>query len=535
LSPVNPADKIVRIERGANRRKAMTYNQTRDDEQLRILQRSIGEFILRFRQSTAAGNKYTVILFPGGMASTLIRADLPYRPELVTPQSFNYVPVWLNPQTLTGDALTLEMHSGKHGDDRDLDDRIILADGAVTFEGRSVYDGFSDWCQRNDLNLFVFGWDWRRRLENTVSFFLKKFLPVFQQSVIDACGADPLDNLVLIGHSFGGPIIKLILHESDPSVDRVKRAITVAGPFYGYPGQLHRYFEGDSLLNDLGKDKVVKAISSLPSLYTLQLLDYRTYRLNKAALQADTDFPLKAYPSLDATTKRPADAYRPRSNGPKKIRYPTGTGFRLKELKPARAIARMIAAPLDCATSAKLFSIRAASKPTKSTIKWDWITPQYDPENANTPSPVADGPEIAGDDTQPAWTARLATQPHDHVVTLTGDVSHICMMDNPKTQNALAKILGLPPLPVAKRKRPRRLGPVKPATSKEALAFVRKLQKLPRGISAQRIIDAIPKEQRLSLALRIMMDILKRSIDEPSRRGRRAPGRLRRGQRDEPG
>jgi pimeloyl-ACP methyl ester carboxylesterase len=487
----------------------MTYSQTRDDEQLRILQRPIGEFILQFKQNASASDRRTIIFFPGGMGSQLVRADAPYREDLVTPQTFNYTPVWLTAGTLQGDGLKLEMYVGASNDDRDLEDRIILADGVVNLGADTPYQKFAEWCRENHLDLFVFSWDWRRRLQDTVFFFLKKFLPALQKSVIDACGADPLNNLVLIGHSFGGMIVKLIIHDTDPNVARITRAITVASPFYGFGGLLHRFFEGDDLLNGLGKDKVVKVISSFPAMYTLQFLDYRTYRWNRAALLADSEYPIANYPSLDATTLKPADAYRPRSAGPKKVRYPTRTGFRKKELRPAMMIARKVAEPLDDSMARKFFSIRGVQtdESTHASVKWTWIDPLFDPENSGTSTPISDDLNLPGDDTQPAWTARLVGLPAGHVITVTGNIKHICMVDYPETHEALATILGLP----KPRRRKRFVAGVKPATSEEALAFVREIQRLPRGeIEVRKFTDAIPKRRLRGLALRIFMDILKR-------------------------
>ena len=40
-------------------------------------------------------------------------------------------------------------------------------------------------------------------------------------------------------------MVKLILNQtSNKYVQKMKRAISVAAPFYGYGGQLHRYFKG---------------------------------------------------------------------------------------------------------------------------------------------------------------------------------------------------------------------------------------------------------------------------------------------------
>ena len=57
------------------------------------------------------------------------------------------------------------------------------------------------------------------------------------------------------------------------------RAITVATPFYGYGGQIHRWFEGRRYLNHLGENKIdiIKTLGSLPSSYTLNWLEENTF------------------------------------------------------------------------------------------------------------------------------------------------------------------------------------------------------------------------------------------------------------------
>jgi hypothetical protein len=135
----------------------------------------------------------------------------------------------------------------------------------------------------------------------------------------------------LIGHSFGGMIVNLIPRGNDPIVANLARAITVATPFYGYAGRVHRWFEGDSLVNgenDIFKPDIMEVVASLPALYTLQYLDEATYRerATQSGLALDPDFPLGAYPSMDAIVgTRRADAYNPRSDGGL-VRYPAMTG-----------------------------------------------------------------------------------------------------------------------------------------------------------------------------------------------------------------
>jgi hypothetical protein len=111
-----------------------------------------------------------------------------------------------------------------------------------------TYAGFISWCHSSDIDLFVFGWDWRRSSEAAADFFLNRFLPAFDSlATIAGCSPHPLDNFWPIGHSFGGMAVKQIVNQSaNQYVQRMKRAITVGSPFYGYGGQVHRYFKGDT-------------------------------------------------------------------------------------------------------------------------------------------------------------------------------------------------------------------------------------------------------------------------------------------------
>ena len=149
----------------------MTYEETRDSEQLRFLDVAISEFIFRYQSNPATAGRQTIIFFPGGMGSQLMRANASYQDGVASPQTFSYEPVWLTLFTLLGDALHLKMSKDNDGVYRDDQDRIIVADGAVQLVGFSPYDSFVNWCEQHNLDWFIFGWDWRRTLGDTVHFF----------------------------------------------------------------------------------------------------------------------------------------------------------------------------------------------------------------------------------------------------------------------------------------------------------------------------------------------------------------------------
>ena len=84
------------------------------------------------------------------------------------------------------------------------------------------------------------------------------------------------------------------------------KAITVATPFYGYGGQLHRWFEGErssstGLANRFRQD-IIRAICSFPGCYGWMFLPHSVFLAEQAALAADPDYPLAAYPSVDFAT-----------------------------------------------------------------------------------------------------------------------------------------------------------------------------------------------------------------------------------------
>jgi hypothetical protein len=113
----------------------MSYDTTRDSEQLRLLDKSIDDFIDRYNNSSgpANGPRQTIFLFPGGMASKLRRATESYDDGVSSPQTFSYDTIWLEPETIVWPAavLDLKMRKVAPGKYRDKDDRIIVADGAL--------------------------------------------------------------------------------------------------------------------------------------------------------------------------------------------------------------------------------------------------------------------------------------------------------------------------------------------------------------------------------------------------------------------
>jgi pimeloyl-ACP methyl ester carboxylesterase len=415
-----------------------TYSATRDSEQLRYLEVDIASFIQRYQSRPPGIQRRTLFLFPGGMGSQLLRARTAYQTGGPQNQTFQYDTVWLTPLTFLGDALNLKMHE-VNGVYQDLADRIIIPYGAVEFLGLTPYSRFVAWCELNDIDWFIFGWDWRRRLEDTVGFFLNKFLPLFKSMVEPKCG-DVLQDYVLIGHSFGGMVATLMLQQNNPLLSTMGRTVTVASPFYGYDGQIHRWFEGEPLLNHIGPiditPEVIEVIASLPGVYVLPYLDRHTFQINQAALAGDPDYPLNAYPSHDlANGTLKVDPFSPGTH-----RYPQNIGFRMNELHHAINTYRKIAQGPHVQYASRFFNIRGIQSPPKTTpgsVSWGLLT---GPNNPNT-SPIGTGPGGKGDGTLPAWSTRLVTLPIKQVVPVLGDIDHMFMMEENLTHQAIAQVL----------------------------------------------------------------------------------------------
>jgi len=504
----------------------MAYGQTRDSEQLRILSQAIGQFIGRYNANPSNANRQTVILFPGAMGSQLKRATSAYKKAPGSPRTFNYDFVWLNPLTFLGAALKLGLKwDNAEQTFLDAQNRIIIADGPVDILGLvQPYGGLIQWCQTNQLDWFVFGWDWRRRLEEIADFFVQQFLLQFQTMVKQGCNnADPLANLTLIGHSSGGLVVDLVLQR----YPQVTRAISVATPFYGTPSQLHRYFEGERFLDYFGKKKIAKLISSMPGGYTLLFLDDNvTYGAVGPALKLDP-YPLDDYPSLDASTAAVADPYNPTTNGAL-VRYPTKTktGFDKGELGHGDGICQQVTGGLTAAQQAKFINIRGvrSTDATAITQTWGWIPTSFDPDTANTP--ITDSAIGPGDDVVPAWSARLVGLPPNNIKTLTGVDNHVFLMNDPQTLQKLGQIILGGPSIMARR------FDIEPAGSKEARDFVRNLQKKfasrtklkPAALAElQEYLDQFPQGKLRSIFARVMIDLARGpSAPEPRRKKTRA-------------
>jgi hypothetical protein len=435
----------------------MSYDSVRQDEQMRVLDYSIDDFVLRYNAITALPAflrvnpaRQTLFMFPGGTGSTLKRATSPWKAAGPASQVFDYEVAFGDVRALLGGAAReLKMRRLPDGSYRDKGNRIVIADGLPNVLGVTPYLGFLIWCLLKQIDWFIFPWDWRRSVDDVGTFFMDRFLPHFQERVQNECNnADPLADYSLIGHSAGGLVVNWILRNVAPHPGNLRKVITVAAPFYGYGGQLHRWFEGDALFNGFPPftpdytPGIIKAISSFPGSYSWHFLPKGFYDANSVDFQSGP-YPLPIYPSRDLTTNNPADPYDPQ---PPDARYPkkSQSGFDKFELAKAANLFVDLTSPLSAAQAAKFFNIRGdtTANNTLNTTTWELVPP-------TEPSPIVDTSITPGDGTQPAWTTRdieLAKRgfPANVITVVGGDADHLIILDSPQTLAQVAAVLGIP-------------------------------------------------------------------------------------------
>ncbi len=422
------------------------YEAGRDEQYSSRLDRSIQVFADEF-DNDPSPNRRTIFLFPGGMGSQLVRSNQAY-PE----PSPTYYRSWLGYNILLSEAKNLRIAP----DGVDYRQRYVVPDGGIDTALCHLrpYRNFIQWCQNNRLHLFVFGWDWRRGIQYSACFFLDVFMPKFDAWFAGHRPPHPMDNFTFIGHSAGGMVVKAILNQATNTyVKKVKQAITVATPFYGYGAQIHRFFKGDPDLNPTlgGPDaarSMTRIISSMPGGYEFLYLDAATYARNAACFRQDP-YPLLAYPSMDKDDPSAvADPYNPTDAG-RKVRYSSQYGFDTGLLQQGLAASHAVSSRLARPVASKFYNIRGVQakngKKLKGTVvgqTWARVPTTFNPDANDDPIKDSKG---CGDGVQPAWTARLLSlpDPAKQVITVVGDIEHMTMMNARAVQKEIAKLLGL--------------------------------------------------------------------------------------------
>ena len=482
-----------------------TYGQKRDDEYLNRLKSlgPINDFITNYKANLSPHHK-TIFLFPGGMGSQLLRATA----DFYHGPLFIYLTAWIDPFIWAGTTVNLQTQTPPDYDD--YQQHFIVPNGCIDCPGLEPYVGFVNWCQSSNIDLFIFGWDWRLSSEATADFFLNRFLPAFESlTTLAGCSPHPLENFWLIGHSFGGMVVKQILNQStNQYVQKMKRAITVGSPFYGYGGQVHRFFKGDSqinwTLNPNGAQRAAGIVSTLPGGYELLFLPEATYNNNQNAFANDPGgYNLLSYPSMDATNPgQRADPYNPIPIPPAtdpngKVRYISSCGFDMNLLAAGKVASTKVTQPLNSSVRNKFYNIRGVgNNNTVVSQTWKLVPQAFNPNTGQDPITDTLGP---GDGLLPAWSTRLLGLGQSHVISIGGDIEHMDMMNNPAVQTEIAKLLQPTPTLFERMKLVARRNPVKLKTASRAELnkLIRQLDRL----TARE--DFSPEERRAAVRRRL--------------------------------
>jgi pimeloyl-ACP methyl ester carboxylesterase len=509
----------------------MPYGDSRDSAYLARLQPLINAFAL-----TYSAAKPTIILFPGGMASKLMRANKSFP---VPPTG--YYTSWLSNNIASGEAKHLPLQANGN----DFDDRFVVPDGYIDYVVHP-YNNFAGWCTKNGIQLFVCGFDWRRSAKFSADFFRTSVLPALDAAIP---GGGGLQNFTLVGHSLGGMVVKLIANEtSDPCVHRMTHAITVGSPFYGYGAQIHRYLKGIptldwTLADPLHQDRtMIGIIASMPGGYEFLYLDETSFNLYKPDFAKDAPgFVLASYPCMDKDVPTTvADPYHPVDSG-NMVRYPLFNPANMTMLTNGLAISTKVSDPLDPGVADKFYCIRGVQKKYGARLNGTVVRSSWKRVNKTTYDPDKNLDPIKdtkgfGDGTQPAWGARLlqlldppySTSVPAHVITVEGDLKHENLMNDHDVQSAIASIMSLSTVVFMALRRPPEI-----ATHAEFSKFLEKMpkddQEKPKKPGQRRrdlnkYLATFTRHDRHRLYRRAFADLLKspaEMVDPPSRTKRK--------------
>jgi Lecithin:cholesterol acyltransferase len=412
----------------------MSYEIARNHEIHDAHQRVIDIFARTYRSG-----KPTIVMLPGGMGSHLDRSTRPFVNDQSIPFPM-YDPVWMDVEMIFGrDLELLRMEANGH----DVGEHMIIPTGPLQFLV-NAYDGTRRFFEDLGWNYIVFGYDWRRSLEEAASQ-LSEFLVNLRDRVKDLRDFDPLPTTTLLAHSQGGLVGKIFLQSVSGDDGGgigawMKRFVTIGTPFYGTTSHQDRYYQGQSPLNIFyGKRRVAEIAGSLPGPYVLMFADQTAL---DAATQAKLG--LAGYPITDSATGAPADPYDPANFG----RYPPWVNpTYLEDSVLAR---ETIVADLPGPVAKRVFHIRSGlNTKTASGLKWAPVVgASYDPASAVSPITAVAG---KGDGTVPFWSGRLAQIPDAQVYDLKQAADHGGLAEHAETLAVVRKLVetGTMPKPAA--------------------------------------------------------------------------------------
>ena len=369
----------------------------------------------------------TVILLPGGMGSELARTRRPFNEA--APPNPNPIDdtIWMDIGVVfNSDALKLEIRN----DLRDYKSFVVTADGPVCFASLTPYDDFLDFAKSQNWNIVVFGYDWRRPLQESADF-LKFFVDEFRRRVIAAHQSDPLPDTNLVAHSMGGTVVTLALQNPQFFSLPFHSIVTVATPFYGTATHQDRYYIGEKMLNVLyGADVVAPIIASLPGPYSLMFLPKVIYDRDRDLIPD-----LEQYPVIDSHTGQAADPFDPALVQ----RWPSAVRRCLGYIADNRAALLKMTKPIDTEIKKRFFNVRASGTPTANYLLWEDVDgDDVSPTAGKSPLGRIPGP---GDGTVPAWSAFHAYSLTANRRELTKAKDHGLLFEHPEVMGVIEAII----------------------------------------------------------------------------------------------
>jgi len=436
----------------------MTYEEARRREIQSQNIRHVEEFVRRYDP-----NKKTVIFLPGGLGSQLERTTKSFSESSPGPFA-KYETVWIDVGIIfESDALTLEiMENGK-----DKNSHIIIPNGPLRFFVKP-YDETENFFRNNGYNYTVFGFDWRRPIEEW-AIWLEDFLRRLRRGVISRFNNDetknPLPTSTLLCHSHGGLVAKIFLNRvfKDNTIkvsSWMEQLITVATPFYGNSTHMKRYYKGENALNQIhGAKKIAKISGSLPGPYIFLYMDKNTF------IKDGSKLGLTRYPIRDADNQNlDADPFSTSMMN----RYPKW--IKSEFLNQAVSLRNTLTKELPKSVIDHVLHVRSGQdKTTRVELFWKNVDgSKFDPEN--DPSPIR-GVEGPGDGTVPIWSARLAQTPDSQIFDLKLAKDHTSLMEHDETLKVVQKIIETGVIPKKIVAEDKILG-VKKASTEKAEKFI---------------------------------------------------------------
>jgi pimeloyl-ACP methyl ester carboxylesterase len=405
----------------------MKYENARKKEIGRTHECLIDEFARTYKL-----NRPTVLLIPGGMGSQIDRSKKPYQGAASLP--FRYDPIWMDKGIVFDrEALQLEILPNNE----DIDRHICIPNGPLRFLLKP-YNATKEYFDDRDYNYLVFGFDWRRSIQESAGF-LQFFLERLKNRVMDLHQEDPLPNTTILGHSMGGLVAKVFLHRvfkagaTAADIPRwMSRLVTVATPFYGTATHMTRYYKGQNLLNRIyTTKKMARLTGTLRGPYILMPLDKKTYNRYADKLE------IRRYPVRDEKKPtREADPFDPRMLS----RYPSWVDENY--LKAAIQVRNIITRPLPPAVVNRVFHIRAIQRRTWVELRWKAVKgATFNPNKDDSPISGKTGPGGGGDGTVPFWSARLVQIPDNQVYTLKKAKNHQELLEHPETLRVVRRLI----------------------------------------------------------------------------------------------